>query len=316
VQELGVVYLCRFAEGEAPVRHFVDVLRRHAPGAPYDLHVVFKGFPDRATLERAHTLFDGLKINPIEVDDRGYDIGSYVKAARAVANRRLIFLNTFSVILGDNWLSHYNAALDLPRAGIVGATGSWQARTTGYEVQARRILRWLLPDGLFRRAQGSQGAGGAQTAGGGRAAPRRPKTFRDFVRYAVAPFAYCYHLLWYPRYPNPHIRTNAFMIERSLFLSLQFPSFAKKEDAYRFESGRQSMTRQIMGNGLRPLVIDRNGAVYDVEEWDASLTFWRRQQENLLIADNRTQDYAEGTDEFRVFLENSAWRHPRSWLNA
>lgn len=315
MQDLGVVYLYRFAEGEAPVRHFLDVLCRYKTGAPYDLHVIFKGFPDSQALKRAYKLFDGIPFNPIEVDDRGYDIGSYAKAARIATNRRLIFFNTFSVILGDNWLSYFDEALNLPEAGIVGATGSWQARTTGYEARARQILQRLklIPSDAVSRPDA---VGQPDAAGKSQPAPRSPRSKRDIMRLVFAPITYFYHLIWYPRYPNPHIRTNAFMVERDLFLSLEFPSFDNKEDAYRFESGRHSMTRQIMRRGLRPLVVDRKGAVYDVEHWDTSLTFWRNQQENLLVSDNRTQDYAEGSSDFRTRLENSAWRHPRSWLNA
>lgn len=302
MHDIGVVYLCRFAEGEAPVRRFLDVLGRREAGEPYDLHVIFKGFPDVPTLSRASALFDGIRFNAIELNDRGYDIGSYAEAARKVANRRLVFFNTFSDILSDNWLLHLNNALNQPRAGIVGATGSWQSRTTGYEVWARYILRRMKL--IFSR-----------TAKGSTPAQRTVLSKPSGVRILLAPLSYFYHMIWYPRYPNPHIRTNAFMIDRELFLSLRIPSFDKKEDAYRFESGRHSMTRQIMHRGLRPLVVDRQGAVYDVEHWDMSFTFWRNRQENLLIADNRTKAYSEGSNDFRTLLENSAWRHPRSWLN-
>ena len=44
---------------------------------------------------------------------------------------------------------------------------------------------------------------------------------------------HCY--VEFGRYPNPHIRTNAFMIERDRFLSLTFPLFKKKSDVYKFE---------------------------------------------------------------------------------
>jgi hypothetical protein len=304
--DLGVVYLYRNLEGEAPLRSFLDGLRQFPAGAPYQLHVVLKGFPDRQSVQRALALFNDVPVNPIEVDDFGYDIGSYLKAARSVSNRRLIFLNTFSVILGTNWLAHFNNAMDRPRVGIVGATGSWQARATGYEVQARWILNRLrrISAGLF--------VGDPSAAS---PAPRRPKSIREVGRFALAPASYIYALLNYRRHPNPHIRTNAFMIERDLFLSLRFPPFTNKESLYRFESGRRSMTNQIIARGLKPVVVGKDGNVYDVADWHASSTFWKNHQENLLISDNRTRDYAEGTPAFRTMLENMAWRHPRSWQN-
>ena len=57
------------------------------------------------------------------------------------------------------------------------------------------------------------------------------------------------------------------MIERELFLSLDFPVFASKQDVYRFESGRKSLTRQVLAIGLKPVVVGRDGVVYEISEW-------------------------------------------------
>jgi hypothetical protein len=304
--DLGVVYLYRYCEGEAPVHLFLEGFRCFPAGAPHQLHVVLKGFPDRRSVDKARALFEGTSINSIEVDDLGYDIGSYLKAARQVSNRRLFFLNTFSVIQAANWLAHFSKALDQPRIGIVGATGSWQARPAGYEVQALLILNRAkrIATGLFGRGD---------TPDYGHPAPRPITSIRQLARYACAPMTYLNALRTYTRFPNPHIRTNAFMIERDLFLSLKFPPLTTKEQAYQFESGRRSMTNQIISRGLRPVVVGRDGETFDVEEWPRSSTFWKNRQENLLVSDNRTRDYAEATVEFKTLLENLAWRHPRSW---
>ena len=63
----------------------------------------------------------------------GFDLGSYVQAAKAVGNKRLIFFNTFSQILTDDWLAHFSRALSLPGVGLAGASGSWHANTSSYE---------------------------------------------------------------------------------------------------------------------------------------------------------------------------------------
>ena len=83
-----------------------------------------------------------------------------------------------------------------------------------------------------------------------------------FLYIAIRIDRYLLYLYQYGRFPNPHIRTNAFMIERNRFLSLYAPAFKNKEDAYKFESGRRSMTKQIIAQELKPVVVDRNGAVY------------------------------------------------------
>lgn len=50
-----------------------------ATGREHDLHVIFKGFPDRRQLELSRTLFSGIPINSIELNDEGFDIDSYAK---------------------------------------------------------------------------------------------------------------------------------------------------------------------------------------------------------------------------------------------
>src|SRR5689334_15510580 len=102
MREAGIIYLYRFAEGQNPAQRFLQSYRDHAAGLEHDFHVIFKGFPDRHQLELGRALFTGIPINSIELPDEGYDIGSYVAAAQAVSNRRLIFLNTFSQIRGYN----------------------------------------------------------------------------------------------------------------------------------------------------------------------------------------------------------------------
>lgn len=301
MRDVGVIYLCRFAEGEEPVRRFLQTYRDHAAGVEHDFHVVFKGFPDRARLEAARAMFGGIPINAIELDDSGFDLGSYVAAAKSVSNRRLIFLNTFSQIQADNWLRHFDRAMKEPGVGVVGATGSWQSNAANYE----RALLELLTN--IRHQTGRLKKISNETRVN--TAPLRMRNRTKF-RYILSPFYYIYCVFEYGRYPNPHIRTNAFMVDRIQFLSLSFPAFKRKADAYKFEAGRRSMTRQYIARGLEPVVVGRDGKVYSAEQWKASSTFWIDDQVNLLVADNRTCDYAEGAAELRAYLECSAWINP------
>ena len=306
MRDVGVIYLCRFAEGEEPVRRFLASYRAHPAGLDHDLHVVFKGFPNRAAQDKSRALFPGVAINPIELDDHGFDLGSYVRAARAVGNRRVLFLNTFSQIEAPGWLAFFNRAMNEPGVGLAGATGSWQSNAASYERTLIRIVNNLR---LRLGAKTRIGTG----AGIARLEPLSMRP-RPFSRYVFGPFEYAHKVYEYGRHPNPHIRTNAFMVDRAEFLSLRLPAFKSKTEAYRFESGRLSLTRQYLARGLRTVVVDRNGAVYDIPQWYRSGTFWAGGQENLLIADNRTCDYAEGTPEMRRYLEHIAWIDP--WASA
>jgi hypothetical protein len=321
VKDIGVVYLCRHSEGDTPVLRFLNSLRNFPAGTDYDLHVVFKGFPDAGELHKRQALFRGLGINTIETDDIGYDIDTYLFAANAVGNRRLLFFNTFSRILAPDWLKHFEAALNEPSVGLVGATGSWQSAPTSYERALRTLLLKTLEldarlKSRVRRVLRLPGRPPDMSSSGGNGGVYRmtdaelQQLKRPAWRYFIAPFLYLRALYGYHRFPNPHIRTNAFMIDRQVFLSLRFPQRRTKSEMYKFESGRRSLTNQVIALGLKPVVVDRHGRTYAIIDWRSSATFWCNNQMNLLVSDNRTDGYQEGTRAFRDALENSAWNHP------
>jgi hypothetical protein len=313
--DIGVVYLCRHAEGEPPVRNFVSTYRARPAGAAHDLHVIFKGFPDQRALAGSRALFAGLPVNAIELDDTGYDIGSYLAAARAVSNSRLIFFNGFTEFLADDWLQKFDNAMNAPRVGLVGATGSWQSLSSYYEVLIRLGLHEVrqLSDRLAKRPPRAGGSTECDQTIQGSGEGRRAAALGRGLYLLLRPDRYLLSLYEYGRYPNPHLRSNAFMIERARFLALHTPSFARKSGAYRFESGRRSMTRQIMAQGLRPVVVDRDGAIYDIPEWKAASTYWVDRQANLIAADRRTNQYADGSEDRRTRLRDYAWVHPARW---
>jgi hypothetical protein len=313
--DIGVVYLCRFADGEPAVRTFVQSYRAHAAGVTHDLHGILKGFPDLPSLASARALFSGLPVNFVELEDTGYDIGSYFAAAKVVSNRRLIFFNTFTELLADDWLKKFDTALSLPGVGIVSATGSWQSLSSYYEVLVR--LGWheigrICSTWFSLRNRHTQDSPAAQGLRAKNGVPKTASLGRGLYL-LLRPDRYLRYLYQYGCYPNPHVRSNAFMIERHRFLSLRTLSFGRKSNAYKFESGRRSMTKQIIAQNLKPVVIDRYGNVYDILEWKASSTYWVDEQANLIAADNRTRQYAAGSEELRTRLMDYAWVHPSCW---
>lgn len=297
LSDVAVIYLYRFGEPESSVRRFVDSYRSNRAGIAHRLYVALKGFHDVSSLRDAQALFDDLAAEIIEVPDIGYDIGSYRVAANAVKCPRLLFLNAYSRILAENWLAKFGAALDQEGVGLVGATGSWQSNASGFEWELRRRI-----GDLVRAAAGRRGVGAV------RSASVRPA--RSAWEYVMAPVTYVDMLRSFRRHPNPHIRTNAFMIDRNLFLSLDVGKLKAKKDAYKFESGRRSLTCQVQSRGLAAVVVGRSGIVYPVGKWSMSRTLWRADQDELLIADRRTDEYAAGSSELRAHLEMLAWRDP------
>jgi hypothetical protein len=108
-------------------------------------------------------------------------------------------------------------------------------------------------------------------------------------------------------FPNPHLRTNAFMLSRSLMRSAAFEEVATKSRAWELESGRNGLTRHAWAQGLGVRVVGRDGRSFRPHEWEASSTFRSGGQENLLVADNRTRQWEEAAPSERAKLSRLAW---------
>ena len=109
-----------------------------------------------------------------------------------------------------------------------------------------------------------------------------------------------------PAFPNPHLRTNAFAARRKQLMSIEWPTMTSKIDALRFESGAQSLTRQLQRFG-RAVVAGRDGHGYDADAWQESNTFRWGHETNLLVSDNRTREYLAASEVQRQDLERRAW---------
>jgi hypothetical protein len=114
----------------------------------------------------------------------------------------------------------------------------------------------------------------------------------------------------FPPFPNPHLRTNGFMLERELMLDLDWPLAHSKLKALALESGRRSISRQVWKRGLDVRVVGRDGVAYPAERWRESATFRSGAQRNLLVADNRTLQYEQAEVAFKDTLERMAWGPP------
>lgn len=111
----------------------------------------------------------------------------------------------------------------------------------------------------------------------------------------------------YPPFPNPHLRTNGFMLRRADLVALDWRIGRSKSAAHQLESGNRGITTQLAERGLQARVVDRDGRGHAPGEWASSLTYRSGAQERLLIADNRTRQYAGATPPERERLSRMAW---------
>ena len=286
-------HLARHPNGVETFARFLRSYEEHPAGIEHRLVVGVKGYPGPDVPPEYAERLAPLEGQVLALDDVGFDLGSYWAAGRELEYDAFCFLNSFSVILASGWLAklvdHYGEDV-----GLVGATGSWESHFSHAAHRLRTVLT-LAPSAIAPPPF-----------------PPRPLTARDRLWVVRETAGYLGHV---PPFPNPHLRTNAFLIRRELMLSLDVGDPASKRDAFLLESGRRSLTRQVVHRGLRVLVVGRDGLAYRPEDWPESGTFRARSQCNLLVSDNRTEEWAAAGPEDRRRAAEATWGPGRTELD-
>ena len=305
MKELCVVHLVRAHNGIEPFRRFVESYRVNPGGIEHDLLIVFKGFGQPQDTAEYRELLVPFRYATLDISDEGFDITAYFIAFKRYSEqyRYFCFLNSYSVILDGDWVRKLHENISKPGVGLVGATGSWQSHKSNAYAWFSRIaaifIAAIFRAEIIRLLQRMRDR--ASTKMG--YSPHKPHKVRSYWKTAIFIIKevwanFCY-VIYFDPFPNYHIRSNAFMISGELMKTLKCPALKAKLDAYRFESGRNGLTRQILGMGKRVIVVGKDGIGYEKEDWHKSRTFWQFEQENLLVADNQTRDYQEGCPEKR-----------------
>lgn len=275
---IAVVHLASGSLGVPPLEIFVRSYNACDPGLEHRLIVVFNRFgPDPDAAEGHREVLQGTPHEELWPDRPLEDLAAYVMAVDRVDAERFCFLNSTSEVLVDGWLAKLDAHARRPEIGMAGATATFESHVTG-ALHAGMLGRGMLRD-LATRA---------------RRLVSSLLTWRTF-----------------PRFPNPHLRTNGFMIDAALMCDLSIPVVRNKRAAHALESGRHSLTRRVLASGHQVVVVGRDERAYPPERWPESGTFRVSDQENLLIADGRTREYADADPERRCELARLAWGQGR-----
>lgn len=122
---------------------------------------------------------------------------------------------------------------------------------------------------------------------------------------------------WYKRhieteyggFPNPHVRSNAFIIKRELFLEYckekKIPE--TKLESMMFESGRNSLSAHIKKMGGQLYVVGADNLIYSESNWNQSGTFRHPRIKNLIVIDNQTLAFESKSAIIKTCLRCLAW---------
>jgi hypothetical protein len=254
---------------------FLKSYRTFPAGASHQLVILYNGFRSAAELSEYSRLADDIPHTPHVFPCPLLDLPAYFTAAGSSNAEYVCFLNSYSRILDEHWLDKMLTCAQEENVGIVGATGSHESP---YSTMANS----------------------------------RPLFASTFLH----PYPFTVLREWralylarrrFPPFPNPHVRSNSFLLKRDAFLALRRWKMQKKFPTFLFESGWQGMTRQLIAAGRRPLIVGRDGVGYEAPDWASARTYHSGRQENLLIEDNRTNLYQNATIEVQARMRWLSW---------
>jgi hypothetical protein len=265
---IALVHLVWAPLGPSALAGFLDSYRSRPAGVEHDLVILFNGFDGARDMAAHRALLEGVDHRELTLGAPVQDLAAYAQAAQRLEHRQLFFANSHTRVLAGDWLAPLARWAGRPDVGLVGATGTFESHLEG-AARGGEPTQSLL---WLRR----------------KLAVRKLRSR-------------------FPSFPNPHLRSNAFMGDRELLLELGLGRALDKDAAHRLESGWHNITRQVLAMGRSVLVVGRDGHAYEPQQWPASRTFRSGEQENLLIADNRTEEYRLASPDGRGTLSELAW---------
>ena len=199
--KVGVVYLSWMPFGTDYFKRFLDSYQKYVPAYPHQLVVVFNGVSkvNDSVKEAFLQVLKEVRLSHfVQIEfPSGQDVEIYKRIADTTDFDYLLFLNTYSVILADQWLKIYFDNMN-EGVGLLGATGSFASYKASINRQSKVLLKSKI-------------------------------SLKD--KWGILKYLFKLNILYgaqFPSFPNPHIRTNAFFIKRSLLSSLILPKIKSK----------------------------------------------------------------------------------------
>ncbi|HEY6779379.1 MAG TPA: hypothetical protein VI111_00405 [Thermoleophilaceae bacterium] len=292
---IGVLHLVRRANGLEPFAEFMQAYERHDAGCEHELVLLYKGFESVEELAPYRERAGALAAHEVHLSDFGIDIASYLAAARQLSHRRVCLMNSWTRPLVAGWLERLERALDLPRAGIAGASGSWASHRSAW------LARMRLPNGYHGELPDLRPMVDAMLSVDLGPAPSLPDRLARAARGVPAA------LFGHAGFPSPHVRLTACLIERERLLSLRSGRAPSKPASYWVESGHRGWTTQLVKLGLIPYVVGRESGPLPPERWPEADVFWQADQGELIAADRKTAAYEHAAPDVRSVFARYAW---------
>lgn len=278
---IDVIYLSRGVDyGIKAVEKFADTYKHHPAGCEHKLTIAAKAWDKKSDdYKRLLNIAHELNASIIYLPDDGFDFMAYYRVAKKLRSKFIFCIPTTSEIMYDNWLKKFEDNINAnPNLRLAGSTGSWEICPIAYEELKKELKN---PYNIFAKI------------------------------IKCLPYLYLiYKQKTKPlKYPNYHIRSGGFIIERKLYIDFikHHRKPRHKVEAYNLESGHDSMTKFVLKKGYDIGVVGADGILYNKEEWNISRTFRYTDISNLLIKDKQCYLFDSFDDFFKKKFINRVW---------
>ena len=262
LKNIAVCYIARFSRkkdvttSKMQLNAFLDSYRLFNAGVEHQKWIILKGGLAFDLLSHVKNIAP--EFNVLMASDRGYDLHAYTQFITAVRPSWAFCLNSSSKILVANWLEAFTTAAVTTSSVFVGNTGSWSSHSDPAHHDPNQSCTNLLLN--IKNSL-------------------RSKRYKN----------------QYLTFPNPHVRTNGFLIDANIWLEFIGRNCPKtKKECHLLESGMSGLTNHILNSGGRFVLVDRFGTVYDHRDWVFDGAFRTpKQDEHIIISDNQTRHFSE-----------------------
>lgn len=112
----------------------------------------------------------------------------------------------------------------------------------------------------------------------------------------------------FPSFPNPHIRTSSFLIKSNIFLDFIYnKKINSKFDAWKIESGNDSLTNFFKKKGLSVYIVNSEGKKFIEKDWMSSETYCYSRQLKSIISDKHTRKYHALSKKNQILTQLKVW---------
>lgn len=133
----------------------------------------------------------------------------------------------------------------------------------------------------------------------------RIKKFYKIFSYFIKIFQY--KKIFYP-FPNPHIRTTGFFIKGNEFSKfIHNKSIKSKIDAWKIESGKNSLTNYFKKLNFNIYVINSDGKKFSENNWKNSQTYNYSDENKSIISDKHIRKYNSLDKVEKLRYQQNTW---------